>query len=329
MSSDGQVLAVSEPTYRGRPGDRSGNVRVFIYSPFNGYSPLGQEIEGEDATDHTGIGLALSDDGRRLAVGAPYHDNTNGNGNGNGNNRLVSGNARIYEWTSSDGMWTPIGEPLKGIDHLDWFGWSVDLNSDGSVVCIGAPRNLEYGGYVQCFEETVKPGNSDSGWSLIGDTISNALKPVRFDDNFGTAVRVSADSSGSRFRVAIGSPGKNTGGVDTGISIVYEFDPREESQGWSQLGKAIVSPNPNPSDQLGSSLDIQGDLLAVGVPGDSQVNLYRFQEASNEWELHLTTLTGFDESNFGIAVRLTNTGDVAVGSATDIGSATVYSTDSM
>jgi hypothetical protein len=328
ISADGSVLAISEPTYRGRSGDRSGNVRVFIHSPFNGYSKLGQELEGVDATDHFGIGLSISADGKRLAVGAPYHDNTlgQGNGNGSGNNRLVSGHVRVFEWSTSDGAWQPIGEPLIGESHLDWFGWSVDLNQDGSIVCVGAPRNLSYGGYVQCFEETDST-SVNREWMMVGTTINNALLPARYDDNFGTSVKVSWDPLYSRHRVAVGCPGKNKDGVDTGVGIIYEFDPQKASRGWMQLGQAVDSPNPTQSNQFGSALDLQGDLLAVGAPGAAHVNLYRFENESGEWKLHPRTLQGVAGSQFGAAVRVTSFGDVVVGSpqaSNSVGVVNVY-----
>ncbi|KAG7354828.1 integrin alpha beta-propellor repeat-containing protein [Nitzschia inconspicua] len=324
LSSNGTVIAVSEPTYRGQSGDRSGNVRVFVHNPFNGYSPLGQELEGVGATDHFGIGLSVSADGRRIAAGAPYHDNTGTHGNGNINNRLVSGHALVFEWSSEIGQWTPIGEPMTGRSHLDWFGWSIDLNRDGSVTCIGAPRNLEYGGYVQCYEE----GNS-GGWMMIGSPIENGAFPGRHDDSFGASLKLSWDSIASRHRVAVGSPGKNRDALDAGVAVVYEYDPQLPSIGWTQLGEVIASPSPGQSNRFAASLDLQGDLLAIGIPGAGEVNLFRFQRDSGLWELHPQTLRGVSGSSFGTSVRLTPSGDVAVGSpqyseTDDIGTVNVF-----
>ena len=326
LSDDGSVLAVSEPTYNGRAGSRSGSVRVFVHDPFSGYSPLGQDLEGEDATDHFGIGLALSSNGKRLAVGAPYHDNSdssgnNGNGNGNGNgNRKVSGHTKVFQFSVQKNSWVLVGAtPIEGVSHLDWFGWSVDLNEDGSLVCVGAPRNLEYGGYVQCFEEE-NPDNPNTEWVLVGETIQNSPTPIRYDDNFGTAVRVS--SSGKRHRVAIGSPGKNKDELDAGLVIVYEFN----TKAWSQLGQALLSPAPFQNNNFGESIDIKGDLLAVGVPGAGEVNLFRYQSDTKEWERHPRTFQGQDGSNFGMAVRINSFGDLVVGSPS-VGTVNLYTVD--
>jgi hypothetical protein len=335
LSADGTVIAVSEPTHEGNSGDRSGNVRVFVHNPFNGYSPLGQDLEGLAATDHLGIGLSISADGRRIAVGAPYHDNTGeaeNNGNGNNSNRLVSGHARVFEWLPEDNSWVPIGKPMKGRNHLDWFGWSVDLNDDGSIVCVGAPRNVQYGGYVQCFEETLYNGGNynHTDWKMLGKSIDNGQSPLRYDDNFGAAVAVSGDPLGNnKHRIAIGSPGKNRDAVDTGIVVVYEYSPQDISAEWVQLGQVIDSKDQN--NQLGASIDLQGDLLVVGVPGASSVNLYRFLSETRQWERHPQTLQGLNGSDFGTAVRLTPSGDVVLGcpqsgDTEDIGTAHVYNT---
>jgi hypothetical protein len=325
LSDDGSVLAVSEPTYKGQAGDRSGNVRVFVHDPFNGYSPLGQELEGEDATDHFGIGLALSSNGRRLAIGAPYHDNSDLAGNGNGN-RKVSGHAKVFQFSVQKNSWVLVGATaIEGVSHLDWFGWSVDLNQDGSLVCVGAPRNLEFGGYVQCFEEE-NPDNPNTEWVLVGEIIQNSPTPIRYDDNFGSAVRVSSDQSGNRHRVAIGSPGKNKDELDAGLVIVYEFNTKAASPKWSQLGQALLSPAPFQNNNFGESIDIKGDILAIGVPGTGEVNVFRFQSDAREWERHPRTFQGLEGSNFGMAVRITSMADMVVGSPT-IGVVNVYIVD--
>lgn len=321
LSADGNVLAVSEPTFDGKAGDRSGNVRVFINGPFNGFSPLGQELEGDDATDYSGIGLSLSSNGRRLAVGEPYHDNTNDNGDGNsttngGSSRLVSGQAKIYEWSVEENEWVAVvAIPLQGMNHLDWFGWSLSLNDDGSFLCVGAPRNLEFGGYVQCFEET-KVDNASSEWQLIGGTIRNELLPIRYDDSFGHVIKVSHDATGLKPRIAIGAPGKNRDALDSGIVVVMEFSFNQ----WSQLGDVVVAENPGIGNQMGMSVDLQGDLLAVGIPGTDnvgQVNIYHLdpatENAKQEWRRHPHTFQGPEGSNYGVSVQLTADGTIVVG----------------
>jgi hypothetical protein len=345
LSADGSVLAVSEPFYNGIAGDKTGNVKTYVYSPFGSYIRLGQDIEGDSATDHLGLGLALSSNGRRLAVGAPYRDNSgssnNGSSSSSSSNRLVSGAVKVYEWSIPNDKWMRIvggnnnsneidnavlttTAPLIGKSNFDWFGWSLDLNDDGSLLCVGAPRNLDLGGYVQCFEEQKEdnfPFNHIQ-WTLVGDTIRNKKKPVRYDDTFGAAISVSRDPTGTRHRVAIAAPGKNGANkslFDSGIVIVYEFNPINPERGWIQLGRTeITSVNPGEDFQMGYSIDLHGDLLLVGVPGAAsnntggQMELFEFERSSWHWKRQPRIFEGLTGSNYGYAVRMTPDGTTIV-----------------
>jgi len=324
LSADGRVLAVSEPSFNGKAGDKTGNIRTFIYSPF-GYVSMGPDIEGEGASDQLGVGVALSSDGRRLAAGAPYHDNSN-------KDRLVSGIARVFDWSVEDNKWIDLGggsidTPLVGTNDLDWFGWSIDLNDDGSLLCVGAPRNDEYGGYVQCFEEEGKEErkkrkSNATQWKQVGETMRNEDGKLKHDDKFGASIRVSRDPSGTRHRVAIGAYGKNSKkALDTGHVVVYEFNPSTARRGWIRLGKnALTLETPGQDFRMGFSLDFHEDLLAVGIPGfhdgAGKVEVFEFQKDIWQWQLHPTVFDGVADgsSSYGSAISMTPNGDFAVGS---------------
>jgi outer membrane biosynthesis protein TonB len=302
LSDDGSILVVSEPTFEGAAGDRSGNVRTFVYNGFAGsYTPVGSELEGVGATDHFGVSITLSKNGRRLAVGAPYHDNSVDG------TRMVSGQVRTFEWQNNN--WVPMGTPLAGESHFDWFGWKVDLNEDGDLMCVGAPRNLEYGGYVTCYEYT----NGD--WEMFGARIRNDIQPLRYDDNFGHSLRVNGK------RVAIGSPGKNwenSAVFDSGLVAVYEYS--ESARNWQLLGNTITSAAPGQGDQLGFAVDLQGSTLVVSTPGKNgrgQVDLFYYNSSNKQWEANPNPLMGTAGSNFGFSVHLTT--NIAVGSAVSDG----------
>ena len=89
LSSDGGRLAVGE---RGRDdnGQGSGDTRVFEYDGA-AWTQLGGDIDGEAAGDESGTSVALSADGGRLVVGAPFNDGTGAN----------SGHARVYDVCST------------------------------------------------------------------------------------------------------------------------------------------------------------------------------------------------------------------------------------
>jgi len=391
LSQDGRVLAVGEPERDGTAGDKTGSVRTYVYSPV-GYVSRGPDLEGTGASDHFGLALALSKDGMRLAIGAPYQDNSmqsdpsdtssssaqesssnqmedsgarndsnneKNSSSNNANNRLVSGTVIAYEWSTSDRKWIPLGSPLKGTNHLDWFGWSLDLNDNGDVLCVGSPRNQEFGGHVRCFELEDESSsyalssefdgivtNSSARWVPIGDVILNDEGPVRYDDNFGATVKVSTDPTGARHRVAIGSPGKNgfvSEAFDRGQVVVYEFNPAAAERGWIQLGREVITPwqEVESTDgardfQMGFSLDLRHDLLAVGMPGANDntgmVEVFEFERDSWRWVRNPSLFEGRRSSSsyYGAAISMTPDGDFAVGSPQsegNIGSVHIYHRD--
>jgi len=300
LSADGNQLVVSEPNFAGNAGTNSGNLRTFYYNTISkSYQPIGREVEGVAAADRFGISVSMNQSGTRLVVGAPYHDNSADD------RRLVSGEVRTYELVNE--TWEPMGVPLKGEAHFDWFGWKVDLNDEGDLLCVGAPRNLEFGGYVTCYELV------DQNWKQLGSVIRN-LAPTRYDDNFGHSLRVQKN------RVAIGVPGRNHDirNQDSGMVIVYEYNP--STKNWRRLGNTIQSSTPARSDQMGFSVDMDGNTLAVGSPGRNsrgQVDLYYYNPATDEWEANPSPLTGNTGSTFGFSISMTRY--LAIGSAVSNG----------
>ena len=128
LSSDGTVVAVGD-TDNDDNGWASGHVQ--LYRNVDGiWTQIGQDIDGENAGDISGASVALSSDGSVVAIGAYWND-------GNGEN---SGHVRLYRDVND--TWTQIGEAINGEAAGDWSGYSVALSSDGSVVAIGAIRDV-------------------------------------------------------------------------------------------------------------------------------------------------------------------------------------------
>ena len=324
LSSDGKVLAISEPSFN----NKAGNVRTYLYSP-SGYVPL-QELQGENVSDKFGTAISLSSDGQRLAVGVPHHTN-----NSVDQGRLLSGTTKVFELSVENNEWRSIsdgsdGAFLIGTDDRDRFGLSVDLNDDGSLLCVGAPTNEEHGGYVQCFEE------SEAQWKQLGNTMRNEDGIVQSDDQFGSSMRISRDPSGTRHRVAIGAHGKDNENIfNAGHVVVYEFNPLTAERGWIRLGrKVITTASPGKDFGTGFSLDFYKDILSVGIPGANNgggmVELFEFQKGTWEWIRHPTIfdrVASGTSSSYGSAISMTPRGDFAVGSPRsneNVGSVSIY-----
>lgn len=88
LSADGKIVAVGAP-YNGGNGVKSGNVRVFI-NKSGIWTKIGGNIEGEGVNDESGYSLAMSSDGKTIAIGAPYNY-------GSGSQ---SGHVRVYDLSS-------------------------------------------------------------------------------------------------------------------------------------------------------------------------------------------------------------------------------------
>lgn len=252
LSDSGNILAVAEPGFDGPVGGRSGNVRVFEWNG-QAWVPLGGEIVGEQVASLFGVSISLSANGSRLAVGSPY--------NSGESNLSLSGRVRVFELV--DFQWQPLGQPLDGSYRLDWFGWSVDLSSDGNRLAVGAPRNRIHGGYARVYNF-----NSEN-WTQIGGDIVNDLLNVHPEDRFGLAVSLDGD------RVAIGSPWKDSSALfNSGMVAVYQFGV----DGWAAVGAPVTGDEIN--GQMGTSVKLRGLYLTVGSPeannGSGMVTFHMF-----------------------------------------------------
>ena len=108
----------------------SGHVRVFEYGSDSVWTPLGSPIIGTDTKGSFGSSVSLSDDGRRLAIGAHLADLAH----------IDEGILYVYDLsgTGTDSNWTLYGEPVPGQSAQDKFGIAVSLSGDGTHVVGGA-----------------------------------------------------------------------------------------------------------------------------------------------------------------------------------------------
>ena len=127
LSSDGHVLAVGAPK-DDTAGASAG--RTFVYD-WNGvtWELRGAPIDGEMSWGSSGLTVSLSNDGDRVAVGAPYND-------GAGTN---AGHARVYQWTGS--TWSQVAGDMDGEVTEDKFGQGIAISGDGKTLIAGAWLN--------------------------------------------------------------------------------------------------------------------------------------------------------------------------------------------
>jgi len=241
LSADGKTLAIGSP-YNGDKGIWSGNVKIYGWDEAAlDYKQLGQTINGEAAHDNLGLSVALSSDGKTLAIGAPN----------NGDGGLYSGHVKIYVWDEAASNYEQLGKAINGEAADDYFGGSLALSSDGKTLAVGAPE-LPWGssmrGHVKVYgwDEVSSLDYKQIGQTIYGE-VSYGL--------MGSSVALSADGK----TLAIGAPGDFV----YGRLKVYGL----ESDGliWKQLGHTIED---KLASNIGKSaaLSADGKTLATGSP---------------------------------------------------------------
>ena len=235
INSAGDIVAISARQNDGNGFD-SGQVRVYQYSGSD-WVQRGNDIDGEAADDHSGWSISLNSAGNIVAIGAPLND-------GNGDS---SGHVRVFQYSGS--VWTQLGSDIDGEAAYNYCGVSVDLNSAGDIVAIGATNNGDNGagsGHVRVFQY------ANSVWTQLGSDIDGT---AAYDSSGGS---VSINAAGDI--VAIGADANDGNGDRSGQVRVYQYSGSD----WTQMGSDIYGAE---LDRLGDpvSLNGAGNIVAVGA----------------------------------------------------------------
>ena len=81
LSKDGSIIAIGSPQ-NDKNGSNSGSVRIFQNNN-DSWQQIGSDIVGETTSEQSGSSIALSDDGKIIAIGAE-RKNTDSIGNKTG-----------------------------------------------------------------------------------------------------------------------------------------------------------------------------------------------------------------------------------------------------
>lgn len=240
LNASGTILAIGSH-YNSTNGTQSGHVRVFEFIN-ESWVQLGSAMNGETQFNESGWSVSLSDDGATVAIGAKYND-------GGGYN---SGHVRVYHY--KNGSWAQLGEDINGEAENDLSGYSVSLNSNGTIVAIGAIDNEANGslaGHVRVYEY------NSGAWQKQGGDIDGEE-----GDRFGYSVSISDDG----LTVAIGAI--NGDGLETNSGLVKIFSFNNGA--WAQLGGNIEGEVGN--DNFGRSISMNADAssVVVGAPDSGE-----------------------------------------------------------
>jgi hypothetical protein len=272
LSSDGGRLAIGSDKNDG-VGTNAGHVRVFEYEHASDlWVQMGSDIEGEAAVDLSGRSVSLSDDGRRVAIGADLNDR--------GGAKVNAGHVRVFEFDGDD--WNQLGDDMGGENADDRFGISVSLSGDGSSVAVGAFLNdgsASNAGHVRVFRYTAEVVGSEM-WTQQGLDIDGVAE----EDRSGYRVSLSDDGS----RVAVSSHRNDDEGEESGHVRVFEF--RTASSSWVQLGSSISGEAAGDLSGWSLSLSGSGDRVAIGSQANAgggvdsgHVRVFEYVASEDSW----------------------------------------------
>ncbi len=293
LSSDGSVLAVGSPKPSASPA-AAGSVSVFVDTD-GVWENLGASgLVGDEPSDMFGTSVALSATGHTVAVGAPT-DSSLGS---------AAGQVSVFGFDASTNQWTPLGGVLNGTGPNQQFGFSVALDDTGTVLAVGA-------------KSETSPNGALSGtvgvYSLVGSTwtpLGARLDGQVARDGFGTSVSLSATGQ----TLAVGAPGHDTGGDNSGRVVVYSYDAGSTS--WTPLGGVLDGAVANEASGSAVALSATGTTVVIGSPGygDSDVGaaagaVRSYALIDNIWTARGAALLGARASDArGTAVAVSDTG---------------------
>lgn len=280
--------------------------------------------------DAFGTAVAISADGRTLAISAPGEDSDARGIDGDEFNNNAINSGAVYLYYNSGNRWVRQGY-LKAKDSQleDRFGSSLSLSADGSVLAIGAPQTddldeqLPLGagvnqGSVYLFRRKQQHWYQETQlWASNADSF----------DGFGSVLTLSADGR----TLAVAAMGEDSSGDRAGeddnqrhnAGAVYLFQYQKDQ--WQQ--QALLKGEPaEEMENFGRALSLSehGKLLAIGAnqhdgfvieDGVSKRlrnagMVYLFQQQTTGWQLQtkLSARYADERDNFGTAVSLSADG---------------------
>lgn len=205
-------------------------------------------------------------------------------------------------------QWTQIGSSINGEAAFDNSGQSIAMNSDGTMVIIGAPGNggsFNGAGQARVYEYT--GGN----WVQKGSDIDGE---AQYD---GSGHAVGMNALGDIIAVTATSSSSSAGQVK-----IYEWSGTD----WTQKGSSLYGDAS--SSEFGSAVDLSGDGLVIVIGASKndgsasnagQVKV--FQWGATDWIQKGTSIDGDASSDaLGYAVSISASGNsFAVGAPLNSG----------
>ena len=239
LSADGQRIAIATDMSNagGSWSNLTGKVQIFEWNQ-SSWLQIGQDLIGDATHDQFGFSVSFSDDGNKLAIGAPEND-ANGGG---------AGQVKVFDWNGS--QWVQLGNNIEGQDENLTGGWAtngqymgagyaVSFSGDGNKLAVLHRNGYNSNSYVKVFE-------------LSGQTWTPVANRMDFS---GYHKVVDLDIDGNTVIIGQGENNNNS-------SVkVFEFD----GSNWNQKGSNLFS-NDNTLFGFQVSITDDGNKIAISLP---------------------------------------------------------------
>jgi hypothetical protein len=277
MSTNGNVIAAGAPQF-GQFISATSYAKVMEWNGSN-WIQRGQDITTNGLNGNYATSISLNADGSIIAIkaepltGAPY--------------------IQILQWDGTN--WNQLGANIIGINAIEDFASTMDLNATGSTLVVGIAASddpQDNIGSIRVYEW------DGTNWTVKGTDI---IGENRFDF-FGKGVSINDSAT-------VISAGARAGGNSAGYVKVYEWDGID----WVQKGRKLEG---NAGDFFGNVTAISGsgDVLAVGTLVRNYVKLFKF-DGSN-WIASDSLSGAFSDDLFGQVFAISKDGSTLVVSAT-------------
>ncbi|HEX8818138.1 MAG TPA: FG-GAP repeat protein [Terriglobales bacterium] len=247
---------------------------------------------GGKANDVVGYSVAISGNGKTVAVGAPGFSGGTDQG-------------AVYVFEKPSSGWANMTQTAKltvahGVASTQ-LGYSVAIS--GSIIVAGAPDSNLGPGAAYIFVEPA------TGWKSKTQSAELTASDGQSHDGFGTSVAINGDT------VVVGSPYATIGSNDE-QGAAYVFVKSDGT--WSQTAK-FSSSTGDAYDTFGWSVGTTGETIIAGAPtvkigsNGGQGAAYIFTLSDNEWsqQAELTASNGFGGAHLGSSVAISGNTAVA------------------
>jgi hypothetical protein len=284
VALDGDTLAVGawneDSAATGINGDQSNNDAeasgaVYVFTRLGTTWQQQAYLKASNTDPGDGFGSSVALDGETLAVGAPGESSTAAGVNGDPSNNEARGSGAVYVFTRSGTAWAQQAYlKASNTDEGDSFGRRVALDGDTLAVAAsgedsaatgvdGDEGNNEAEGSGAIYVFT----RSGTAWQQQAYLKASNTDP---GDGFGWSIAIDGDTlvvgAYQEDGAATGVDGDQRDNEAPLSGAVYVFT--RLGTAWRQQAYLKAS-NTDENDFLGSSVALDGDMLAVGAQGEA------------------------------------------------------------